>query len=172
MRLKRFTPVGLLLLFAAGISLQSCTREGCTGFRSGNYDPEAEKDDGSCSPIETTRKFFGTFMNTERCDSSAAFVSYIAFGSEDKFGYTLSIDHYLGNEDELDLGRKILNAEVQRNEVEILPQQMDTLTTIWYMGKGVLRNRDLILDYQIVDSSITDSTMMVIKSCQILGTKM
>lgn len=42
--------IGLLLPFLAlGLSIASCTKEGCTNIEATNYSPDANQNDGSCS---------------------------------------------------------------------------------------------------------------------------
>jgi hypothetical protein len=38
----------MLLLFTASLSFSSCRQEGCTNAAACNFDPDADKDDGTC----------------------------------------------------------------------------------------------------------------------------
>ncbi|GAB5416827.1 MAG: DUF4856 domain-containing protein [Crocinitomicaceae bacterium] len=42
-----------LILVAAALTFTSCKKKGCTNPASANYDPSAEKDDGSCEEVTT-----------------------------------------------------------------------------------------------------------------------
>jgi len=44
----------LLLFFALSLAIISCKKEGCTYSDANNYDPQAEKDDGSCDYTDPT----------------------------------------------------------------------------------------------------------------------
>jgi hypothetical protein len=47
--MKSFKTLSLmLLLFVAAFSISSCRQEGCTNAQACNFDPDADKDDGSC----------------------------------------------------------------------------------------------------------------------------
>ncbi|MBR9922840.1 MAG: hypothetical protein GYB31_18590 [Bacteroidetes bacterium] len=56
--------MALALILSVGL-FSSCKTEGCTDPMSDNYDPEAQKDDGSCIPWSD--KFIGTYAAERSC---------------------------------------------------------------------------------------------------------
>lgn len=158
------------ILLSASIS--SCTTEGCTDERSDNYDSTVDQDNGSCQPIETVRKFMSTYIVTESCSSGPATQSYVQFVEGDKFKYEFKINHYVdpaGNLGVLTLGEGKLVAEVSQYTFTIPAQQMDTLSSIWYVGQGFISANRLELQYKMIDSAEANPANMVKRDCELLG---
>jgi hypothetical protein len=160
--------VALLLVFP----ISSCTTEGCTDERSDNYDSTVDQDNGSCQPIETVRKFLSTYIVTETCSNGSITQSYIQFVEGKKFQYEFKINHYVdpaGTLGVLTLGEGKLVAQVSKYTFNIPAQQMDTLSSIWYVGQGFISADRLELQYQMIDSSETNPANMVKRDCELLG---
>lgn len=165
----------LLLAIVLSTSVASCTTEGCTDERSDNYDSTVDQDNGSCQPIETVRKFLSTYIVTETCSNGSVTQSYVQFVEGEKFQYEFKINHYVdpsGSLGVLTLGEGKLVAEVSQYTFTIPAQQMDTLSSIWYMGQGFISADRLELQYKMIDSAEANPDDMVKRDCELLGLRM
>ena len=173
MKFSWFFVLSFFVLISSSFS--SCTTEGCTDERSDNYDSTVDQDNGTCQPIETVRKFLSTYIVTESCTNGSKTQSYIQFIEGDKFQYEVKINHYVDPEGTLGvltLGKGKLVAEVSKYTFTIPAQQMDTLSSIWFVGQGFISADRLELQYKMIDSNEANPADMVKRDCELLGLRL
>jgi hypothetical protein len=92
-----------------------------------------------------------------------------------KFQYEVKINHYVdpaGTLGVLTLGEGKLIAEVSKYTFTIPAQQIDTLSSIWYVGQGFISADRLELQYKMIDSNEANPADMVKRDCELLGLRL
>ena len=143
--------VFLLIILVPNIG---CKKKGCTYITATNYDPEAEKDDGTCifpdhiTPLMIQNKLIGTWLG----DGTATFGG----GIEWKATFVIEADgHYTGQVTSVQTG-SIYSVFDNGDDNLDDPEKKFTIETIDAFGKAsgkvtFVHSQGSLMEYQIKD---------------------
>lgn len=138
------------------LSMQSCflfqKEEGCTDPEAENYDPSAEKSDGTCTYKRD--RYLGTFKVNENCNSGN-FTYNVTISAAVAGGEAVVINN-LGN-----YGFNV-NANIASGAKLIFSETQSTIT---FSGEGDINGNTLSIVYS------TSSGGIIVDNCTLIGIK-